>query len=671
MGPGSADRTWWPGAAGLARACVWAGAVWALTNAIAITLTVPLPRAGVGLRLHHHVFDAIETLGLCLFASGLARLAALVPDRGRRSPPGRALLGAACHTALALGCVSALLGPTMQRPAVEVATRLGLGVPGPGLTCVRAALLLLCALALTLACIVGTVSGRRPRLAPVAILLGLGGLVVNRLVLTDAYEEIHLAIAWASVSLLGTTLAARAAARARDAAEPAASALPGWRWAAGAACVVSAWVVEPSNAVRLELFKERGAAAEFLLAQVRWRMPTPPSARPARPDAPAPGAAPAPALPLPEAPVVVLVTLDAVRGDLLTRDVPGARLPTLTRLRAGGACFTRAIAPGSQTSTSLASLFTSRYSSQLRWDLHGAGLAQRHYPAVDPTPRFPELLRARGVRTVAVVSPGFLASRFGVLRGFSEEVVVAWGHARAAEIVEPLLAKLEAHGPGPGLFFAHFMDAHEPYDRGARTSGTPFERYVSEVEVLDAALGRIAELLERKHARRAYLIVSADHGEAFGEHGTTFHSKTLYQELLHVPLVLWGPGIPARTIDERVGLIDVGATVLELFRAPPQPEGMAQSLLPLVVGQGDHRRTQPLAAEGRLARAFFTTQDLKVIEDARHKTVEVYDLVADPRELHDLFDGDPDRAAGAVAQSRAFFAKHALRAPGYEPPYKR
>ena len=165
------------------------------------------------------------------------------------------------------------------------------------------------------------------------------------------------------------------------------------------------------------------------------------------------------------------------------------------------------------------------------------------------------------------------------------------------------------------------------------------------------------------------LIVSADHGEAFGDHQTFEHAKTLYEELLHVPLLVMSPRFSPRKVEERVGLVDLGPTLLDLFQAPTPATFNGQSLVPLLMGK-DVVFTRPLLAEGRL-RTSLTEQDgFKVIEDPRRKVVEAYDLVADPGETRNVFDTEPGRSDAALAKLRAFFDARRLRDGGYEAPYK-
>jgi arylsulfatase A-like enzyme len=371
-------------------------------------------------------------------------------------------------------------------------------------------------------------------------------------------------------------------------------------------------------------------------------------------------------------PVVVLITVEALRADLLTDERNDTELPQLVAFRESGAYFPRAIAGGSQTTVTLTTMFTSRYFSQLRWKEHGPDDARFFYPVDDPAPRFTELLTAAGVTTSSYLGLRFLAGRFGVAKGFSDEHAVVTGrrHAHAHEVITPLLRKLRRLGGGGHLLYAHLLEPHWPYDRSRVQQGPARVRYVSEVAVVDAWLKRVVRLLRRRFPRRGYLVVTGDHGEAFGEHHTRFHSTTLYDELVRVPLIIWGPGVRSGRHAEDAGLVDIGPTIVHLFRLPIPTSYMGQSLLPLIDGEVSTLQ-RPLFAEGRLARAYYRRDGLKIIEDGYRKTVQAYDLGADPQGLSNLFDTERERAEPAVAALRAFFEQHAFSEPGYTLPYKR
>jgi arylsulfatase A-like enzyme len=352
-----------------------------------------------------------------------------------------------------------------------------------------------------------------------------------------------------------------------------------------------------------------------------------------------------------------------------------ALLPTLAAMKRDGVVFTHASAPGTQTAVSLSSLFSGLYFSELAWAAHGLGGTRYLYPADDPAPRFPQLLSDHGVATASYGGVVFLASEFGVVRGFREERVVAQGreHAQAKELIDLLLDRLKHAGPGPLFLYTHLMEPHAPYDRG-RKDGSDWERYLSEVAVADAAVGQVESVLETAElafGTRWALFVGADHGEAFGEHQTTGHGKTLYEELLHVPLLARSPMFHPRVVSERVGLIDLGPTILDLFGVPTPATYEGQSLVPILAG-GTTPLTRQLIAEGRLRRELTQPDGFKVIEDPRRKTVETYDLAVDPAETRNLFDSEPARSDRAFAVLRNFFAVHTRRTragSAYEVPY--
>jgi hypothetical protein len=303
-------------------------------------------------------------------------------------------------------------------------------------------------------------------------------------------------------------------------------------------------------------------------------------------------------------------------------------------------------------------MFTSRYFSQLEWVWRGRGGRRFYYPRADDSrDYFPTLLREAGVLTASFVSPNFIGSEHGIALGFAEERSfggAGGGHATSKTVVRSLIRRLKKVGDEPAFFFAHLPDAHHPYDSGELRSGSPYARYLSELGRPEAQVHRIWRVLRKHFPKRGYLIISSDHGEAFAEHGTFKHAQTVYGELIDVPLMVLGPGIEASSDQRRVGLIDLGPTLLELFGVETPRSYMGASLLP-ILGGSDASLPRPLAAESRLKRAFFASNGLKVIEDLRRKTVEAYDLEADPRELNNIFDSDRVRALAALGELRAFF----------------
>ncbi len=643
----------------VAAALIAAASLLTVVDAAAIAITLPLPAAGVGLRLAHHVFDAAETLGLGAVAALLAGAFVRFVH-----PPRWAAFAAAVVVSVAL--VYATIAEGLGRLA-------SLTLEGEHESALFVVYLGLLGVAIPFAYLVGAWLSRRPILRFLPVVVTLVGLSANYVPFPDDFAGNHGVVAWGA-SLLGGAALAPLVERAGLALL---RSLRG-RVALGALALFALLgvVVPPPNSVRYELFRQCCAVAPWVLATTLWRTPRlhapvtlPPSPwtqdRSAEPPVP-------PSVPhlLPRDAVVVLITIDAVRADVINDATNDALLPTFTALKHDGVVFTHASAPASQTALSLTTLFSGRYFSELSWIDHGVGRTRYTYPSNDDSIRFPQLLGQAGVTTANFAGLIFLANEYGVARGFAEEkvTVTGWRHARAHELIDPLVERLRHQGRGPLFLYTHLMEPHEPYDRG-RQDGTPYERYVSEVAVADAQLGRVVRFLEQRFRNRWAIFVSADHGEAFGEHHTWQHGKTLYEELVHVPLIAVSPYFKPRTIDERVSLIDLGPTILDLFSVDTPPAFAGESLAPLL-GGGSKVFTRPIIAEGRLRQALTQPDGLKVIEDHRRKLIEVYDLNSDPGEIHNLWDVDPARGDPALAALRAFFAVHTRTEGGYRVPYK-
>src|SRR5690606_5849042 len=125
--------------------------------------------------------------------------------------------------------------------------------------------------------------------------------------------------------------------------------------------------------------------------------------------------------------------------------------------------------------------------------------------------------------------------------------------------------------PGRSFAWVHWVDPHAEY---VRHQGYDFgpgerERYDSEIAFVDAQIGRVLGALDESPARdRTVVIVTSDHGEAFGEHGMIRHGFEVWEELVRAPLILFIPDVPSRTITARRSIIDIAPTILELLNVP-------------------------------------------------------------------------------------------------------
>jgi hypothetical protein len=645
----------------VAAQLVAASILLALVDAVAIAVTLPLPTGGIGLRVAHHLFDAAEAIGVGALAAAAASGTSWLL---RRAPWPRAALAVAVMIALAYPAI----GENLRR-----VSSLTLGGRFED-----ALFVLYCVLvpaSMYAAYRFAAHVSSRPRLRMLVAFFALAVLAVDHVVAPNEYSGIHGVVAWGAALMGGAALAPLL-----ERALPALAATT-WRGrvalGTSAAVAIAGVVVPPPNSVRCELFREPCAVAPWVLATALWTRPKLHAPAPPTPTSDwyqsrTDRASVPPTSPrlLVDGAVVVLITIDAVRADALLDPANDALLPTFAALKRDGVSFRRASAPASQTALSLATLFSGRTFSEQLWTDHGEGMTRFLYPADDRSVRFPEILSAHGVGTASFDGLVFLANEFGVTRGFHEEQIVVTGNDQASAqlVIDPLIARLSAAPTGPLFLYTHLMEPHAPYDLG-RADGTERERYLSEVALTDAAVGRVLHQLQSSFGDRWVLIVTSDHGEAFGEHDTRGHATTLYEELLHVPLLVRSPRIAPRQVDEPVGLVDLGPTILDLFGLDTPPTFLGQSLVPLLAGKSV-TLTRPLFAEGRLRRSLRFPDGRKIIEDERRKLVEMYDLSADPDETRNVFDREPARADAALAALRAFFAAHTRTEGAYEPPFK-
>ena len=505
-----------------------------------------------------------------------------------------------------------------------------------------------------------------------AAILGLALGVANPLALPHDYPGVHLGAALIAGVALAHAIHGREARFGRRALTSRAALV-----AVGVLSVATILAPLP-NSVRADMLRATGAVvAPFssrLTRSARRAAKIPPDLAPwcaARAGAPI---APRGSRVLPRDGVVVLLTVDALRADVVMSGKHDRELPTFKALREEGVRFTAARAPGAQTVPVVTGLFTGKYYTQIYWS---GGTAKHAWSAADTSVRFPELLQEAGVVTVTLPTLREVQPANGTLRGFDEEKV-QWRRwpgepsPLASTIANRVTRRLrQAEREGEPLFlYVHFADAHAPYTRGGKDCA-PFDCYLREVAIVDQAIGEIrAALSTPSFASRSVLIVSADHGEAFGEHGQRYHATTLYEELLRVPLLVTGPGFPAHAVDTPVSLLDLGPTILELYGLATPSASMGESLVRLLENKPD-RLTRPIAADsGRLMQAMIFPDNVKVIRNVRNHTAELYDLTRDPGEEHDLFDSAPD-AEDRLAIVEALFEANAFKKPGYAPPYRK
>jgi len=372
----------------------------------------------------------------------------------------------------------------------------------------------------------------------------------------------------------------------------------------------------------------------------------------------------------------ILISIDTLRADHL--GCYGYRFPTtpqLDRFRRDAVLFATAIAQAPSTLASHASMLTSLLLPQ-----HGASY-KRGTALASGVETLAQVLLAHGFRTLSFNEGGQIGPEFGLGRGFERyrSAKVGPGTARLANQVAPAILWLQRHPGAPFFLFLHTYQVHHPYtpDRqhlamieGASYHGrlpadqTPLEvlaginegflrldaadlrhvvaTYDAQIRAMDDDFGGLVAFL-RQHGLydSTAIVFTSDHGEEFGEHGQVgWHSHTLYDELLRVPLLIKYPGGAhgGETVPEQVRGIDVAPTVLAVLGVP-SPGGFAGlDLTPLAL-----RRPEP----ERLAVSNLDGGGVAAIRSRRWKLIRshLFDLARDPGETRDVSAGHADVAA--------------------------
>ncbi len=343
---------------------------------------------------------------------------------------------------------------------------------------------------------------------------------------------------------------------------------------------------------------------------------------------------------------VLLVVIDSLRADVVRERGPEVT-PWLSVFSKRAVTYSRAYSISSATARSVAGLLAGRYPSEM---IRNGYFFTRWYPE---NHFFTEHLRTEGHATLGAFAHAYFFPGTGIDQGFSDSRVLPGTFLnnttkdnvtgeRLHDLAKQMLSKAAA-GEKPFFAYVHFMDPHSPYlpHEGRPHFGTqPRDYYLQEVHYTDEWAGKLVDWsLEQPWGPRTTVIVTADHGESFGEHGHLKHGYELWEELVRVPWVIAAPGAPPRVVDEPRGHIDLAPTVLDLMGAPVDPPLRGVSLVSELFGAAPAAR--PVVLD--LPRDDLQDRRRALI-DGREKIIEVgdgkahllYDVVADPRERRDL-----------------------------------
>jgi arylsulfatase A-like enzyme len=383
---------------------------------------------------------------------------------------------------------------------------------------------------------------------------------------------------------------------------------------------------------------------------------------------------------------VLIIFVDTLRYDRLgfagyRRD--GKTLtPRLDALAAQSVVFRNTFAQAPNTPRSVPSFLSSRYPSQIKFEKNFVD-----YPTVlDDNDLMFEALRGAGLHTAAVTSHFYFCDQTkapaqcadfkkpkhsNVRQGVDEwdnegavDIAPSNKDISAPRIVPRAIAKLDELARSKQRFamMVHFFEPHSTYvehegwpitERG--TAGLE-QKYDYEIAFTDQWIGKLLDALEAsKLADDTMVVVIADHGEAFGTHSMAgermfFHGQTLYNELIHVPMMFRLPGAAPRVADDVVQLIDLAPTIVDVIGGTAPKSWQGRSLRAALAGEALPPRPAfaqllPAPAWNHDARAMISGDgNYKVYFRKSDSRWEIYDLKKDPKETKDLSETAPNAA---------------------------
>jgi arylsulfatase A-like enzyme/Tfp pilus assembly protein PilF len=380
---------------------------------------------------------------------------------------------------------------------------------------------------------------------------------------------------------------------------------------------------------------------------------------------------------------VILITIDTLRADHVgCYGYNAIKTPNIDRLAEQGTRFVNAYTQVPYTLPSHAALFTSTYPM---WN----GVRD---PVGPPLPleslTLAEVLRQNGYATGGFPDAFVLDGYFQLNQGFDyyydhfprrDDALRAGKEAGLVRHADEQL-KLAFEWMNKNLdrkFFVwlHLYDPHHPYNPPEPyRSQYPNRPYDAEIAYVDSAIGKLVDFLAVKKLRQKTLIVlTADLGEALGDHQESYHGYYVYDTTIKVPLIVEAPNLAtvAKEVKWPVDLVDVAPTVLQLVGIPIPQQMQGRSLLTSILGKG--QGAEPIYGESLFAHLHFGWGELHCLRVGRYKLIqspkpELFDLEKDPGESANIYAKNLALATTMRHQLEEIAAKHTRKQPARAAP---
>ena len=354
---------------------------------------------------------------------------------------------------------------------------------------------------------------------------------------------------------------------------------------------------------------------------------------------------------------VLWLVVDSLRPDHLSAYGYNKKTsPYMEELAKDAWLFTRAYSQSSTTALSMPSMLSGRRPTSMQW--------KGGYPETFESEwMLPQLLSNEGYDTTLAINRYVVKHMKGLQRDFQQVVSVPVGAdwKSGEHIISNVISAVEdgKQAGRPFFIMAHFDDVHHPYRAHQGRSVPDFPSAQRNISAYDRCIAHFDNMLRflTSYLEQAgvwndtIVILTADHGEEFREHGGAIHSVTCYAESVHVPLIVRIPGFEPQRISSRVALTDLVPALVEVMSLPADRNSLdGQSLFIPALAPGRVHSDRPIFCSifqllsGR--KNFFTrsvrTDQHVLVYEALSDRVELYDALTDPGETENLASRSPD-----------------------------
>ena len=371
---------------------------------------------------------------------------------------------------------------------------------------------------------------------------------------------------------------------------------------------------------------------------------------------------------------IIVISIDTLRADHLPiYGYTKVKTPAIDALAADGLVFERAYSHAPQTLPAHAALLSGRLPFE-------NGVRDNVGFTVKAGERMlPQLLRERGFATGGVVSSYVLRKETGIGQGFdffdaemppsSPDLSIGQVQRDGGESEAIAEHWLDSVGTSRLFLFLHLYEPHKPYAPPDRFK--QYAPYDGEIAYSDEIVGRLMTYLKTHQLYdRSTIVLLSDHGEGLGDHGEQEHGLFVYEEAIHVPLIIKQEGNvgKGRRVSDLVQHVDLVPTLLDLVKAPAPGNLPGRSLKPLLEGTGQ-LPPATIYSEALYARYHFGWSELVAVTDERYRYIkapheELYDLTRDPHERTNIADQRAQARTALRTALDSVTAGATIQAPG-------